>query len=185
MPHYFKAGKIPDKRHVQFRKEDGSLYSEELVSTEGFSSLYSLVYHCFPPTRVLHIDEAYSVEPKIEVSNNMQHRGLEGFAIEPVDDYLKSRKPVLVNNDVHICLAAPRSSTEDYFFKNSSAHEMIFVHEGSGRIDTLYGSQDFSYGDYIIIPRGTIYKIHFDTPENRLLIAESFSPFTPPQKVFK
>ena len=52
MPIYHTLGAIPPKRHTVFRKPDGTLYAEELVSTEGFSSLYSLVYHCHPPTIV-------------------------------------------------------------------------------------------------------------------------------------
>ena len=128
MPHYHKLGKIPSKRHVQFRKENGDLYAEELVSTEGFSDLYSLVYHCYPPTLVTAIDPAYSVEPEVAIEKNMQHRSFKGFDVKPQDDYLKSRVPVLVNNDCHISLAAPRKSNTDYFFKNSAADEMIFVH---------------------------------------------------------
>lgn len=182
MPYYHSLGKFPQKRHVQFRKPDGSFYAEELVSTEGFSSLYSLVYHCYPPTRVLKIDKSYSVEPKIAVPKNMQHRAFQGFKVKPENDYMESRKAVLVNNDVHVSLAAPRESMKDYFFKNSSAHEMIFVHEGSGTLKTMYGSLQFGYGDYVIIPKGTVYQVQFDTDTNRLLIAESFSPFTPPAR---
>jgi homogentisate 1,2-dioxygenase len=97
----------------------------------------------------------------------MQHRCYNGFAINAVDDYLESRKPVLVNNDVHISLAAPRHSMKDYFYKNSGADESIFVHVGSGKVKTVFGELNFKYGDYINIPRGTVYQIEFDTPENR------------------
>ena len=129
MPHYYKLGQIPSKRHVQFKKADGSLFAEQLVSTEGFSDLYSLVYHCHPPTLVTDIEEAYSVAPDIGLKKNMQHRSFLGFDIKPEDDYLKSRVPVLVNNDVHISLAAPTHSMSNYFFKNSGADEMIFIHK--------------------------------------------------------
>ncbi|MCH8902535.1 MAG: homogentisate 1,2-dioxygenase [Bacteroidetes bacterium] len=182
MSYYHKLGKLPPKRHTQFRKSDGTLYSEELVSTEGFSSLYSLVYHTFPPTRVLSIEEPYNVEPKISIPKNMQHRSFEGFDITPEKDWLKSRKPLLVNKDVHICLAAPSESMNGSFFKNSSAHELIFVHEGSGVLKSLYGQLTFGYGDYLMIPRGTIYQIEFKDEQNRLLIIESFSPIRSPKK---
>src|ERR1035437_3071264 len=99
MPHYFSLGKIPPKRHTQFRKPDGGLYAEQLVSTEGFSDIYSLVYHCNPPTRVLKIEDSYSVAPEIAVEHNMQHRGFFGLQVKPKDDYLESRVPVLVNKD--------------------------------------------------------------------------------------
>ncbi len=182
MPHYHTLGSIPKKRHTQFRKPDGSLYSEQLVSTEGFSDVYSLTYHLYPPTRVIRIDDPIDVKPAIAINNNMQHRSFLGFNIKPGSDYLESRTPVLVNNDLYISLAAPSKGTDKYFFKNSQATEMLFIHEGSGTLHTMYGSLTFSYGDHIIIPRGVIYKIDFDSEDNRLLIVESFSPIRIPRK---
>ncbi|MFX7804513.1 hypothetical protein ABTK17_19800, partial [Acinetobacter baumannii] len=85
----------------------------------------------------------------------LKHRSFEGFSIEPQIDFLLSRKPVLVNNDCHIVLAAPKSGTGNYFYKNADADEMLFIHEGSGVVKTQYGQLQFSYGDYIVIPRGT------------------------------
>src|SRR5580765_7228403 len=182
MPYYHKLGKIPPKRHTQFRKPNGELYSEQLFSTEGFSSVYSLLYHTHPPTMISHVDPPYSVEPKLAAPRQMLHRSFQGFNIQPEDDFLKSRKYVLVNSDIHISLAAPRKSTENYFVKNADADEMIFVHVGSGTLKTMYGNIDFEYGDYLIIPRGTIYQLYFKDENNRLLIAESFSPLVPPKK---
>ena len=112
----------------------------------------------------------------------MQHRAFEGFNITPEDSYLKSRIPVLVNNDVHLSLAAPRLSMSDTFFKNSSADELLFIHEGSGVLNTAYGQISFGYGDYLIIPRGTIYQIDFNDVNNRLFIIESFSPVRTPKR---
>ncbi|MDZ7741765.1 MAG: homogentisate 1,2-dioxygenase [Bacteroidota bacterium] len=175
MPHYHKLGKIPSKRHTQFRKPDGGLYAEQLVSTEGFSDLYSLTYHVYPPTKVLDIEESYSVTPEIAIEKNLQHRSFQGFNIKPDPDYIKSRVPVLVNNDLYLELAAPTRSMDDYFFKNSQATEVIFVHEGEGTLRTMYGNIDFGYGDHLVIPRGIIYKIDFKTDKNRLFIIESFS----------
>lgn len=182
MPHYHTLGKIPHKRHTQFRKPDGGLYSEQLVSTEGFSDIYSLVYHNWEPTRVIGIDKEYNVAPKIAVEQNMQHRSFNGFNVKPEDDYLQSRKYILVNNDVYLGLAAPRKSMTDYFFKNSGAHEMIFVHRGSGILKTMYGQIKFGYGDHLIIPRGIIYQLEFDTDDNRLLFLESFTPLSFPKR---
>lgn len=182
MPHYYTLGQIPHKRHTQFRKPDGGLYAEELVSTEGFSDAYSLVYHCHPPTLVSKIDKPYSVAPKIAVNDNMQHRSFQGFDVKPTKDYLESRKYVLVNNDLYIALAAPQESMKGYYFKNSAATEMIFVHQGSGTLKTLYGKINFKYGDYLVIPRGIIYQMEFNDANNRLLIVESFSPVEPPER---
>jgi homogentisate 1,2-dioxygenase len=182
MPFYYKLGNIPSKRHTQFRKPNGELYAEELVSTEGFSSNYSLVYHTYAPTIVKELGEAYSVEPKIAREKHLKHTSLIGFKIKPEDDFLKSRKPILVNSDLHISLAAPKKSMTDYFYKNTMADEMIFIHEGSGILKTGYGNINFEYGDYLIIPRGVIYQIHFNDEKNRLFIVESFSPIKAPKR---
>ncbi|MEP6677338.1 MAG: homogentisate 1,2-dioxygenase, partial [Ferruginibacter sp.] len=182
MPHYTTAGSIPHKRHTQFRKPDGSLYSEQLFSTEGFSNDYSILYHSYPPTEIIKVDAPVSVAPEIAEEKMLKHRSFEGFKIKPVDDYLKSRIPILINNDCHIVLAAPKKSTADYFVKNADADEMIFIHEGSGTLKTQYGNLEFGYGDYLIIPRGTIYQIEFANENNRLFILESFSPIRYPKK---
>jgi homogentisate 1,2-dioxygenase len=221
MPHYHKQGTIPGKRHIQFRKQDGSLYSEQLVSTEGFSAEYSLLYHCYPPTRVKEIGKPESATPEIAVNKNMQHRSFQGFKVPPANNYIASRVPVLVNEDVYIYLAAPtgwnsgqsaaypeggdqrigsrqhvlRAEPEgsavslpdnfpgnNYFFKNSDGHELIFVHEGEGVLRTMYGNIDFKYGDHLIIPRGVIYQLDFKTEVNRLFIVESFGPFRFPKR---
>ncbi len=182
MAHYYKLGNIPHKRHTQFRKPDGGLYSEQLFSTEGFSDDYSLLYHIHPPTRIIKTDEAIDVQPKIAEEKMLKHRSFEGFNIKPGGEFLASRKAVLINNDCHIVLAAPTSGTQNYFYKNADADEIIFIHEGKGTVHTQYGELPFSYGDYIIIPRGTIYQIEFADEKNRLLIVESHHPIRYPKK---
>ncbi|MDX1935592.1 MAG: homogentisate 1,2-dioxygenase, partial [Flavihumibacter sp.] len=182
MAHYFKLGNIPHKRHTQFRKPDGGLYSEQLFSTEGFSDDYSLLYHCHPPTQIIKTEPQVDVSPRIAEEKMLQHRCFEGFAVKPGGDFLASRVPVLVNNDCHIVLAAPISGTSNYFYKNTDADELIFVHEGSGVVKTQYGQLPFGYGDYIILPRGTIYQIEFATEKNRLFIVESFTPLRYPKR---
>ncbi|HAH59861.1 MAG: homogentisate 1,2-dioxygenase [Lentimicrobium sp.] len=182
MPHYFSLGTIPPKRHIQFRKPDGGLYSEQLISTEGFSDAYSITYHIHPPTMVTSIDAPRDVKPEVAVDNNMQARSFQGFRVKPADDYLDSRIPVLTNSDLTIILAAPRQSMKTYFFKNSQASEMIFVHEGKGILHTMYGELPFKSGDHIMIPRGVIYQLSFDTSDNRLFIVESYSPLRFPKK---
>lgn len=182
MPYYHKLGTIPHKRHTQFRKADGNLYSEQLFSTEGFSNDSSLLYHYHPPTQIIKTEAQISVAPTIAEEKMLKHRSFEGFNIKPEKDFLQSRKPVLVNNDCHMVLAAPEKSMKDYFYKNTDADEMIFVHEGKGVLRTMYGELPFGYGDYLIIPRGTIYQIEFADADNRLFIVESFSPIRFPKK---
>ena len=115
MAFYYKQGQIPAKRHTQFRKPDGNLYAEELVSTEGFSSLYSLVYHCNAPTLVKEIGEAYSIAPKAAIEKNLQNRSFLTFKTAPEADYLKSRVYVLFNKDVYLAAAAPQKSMTHAF----------------------------------------------------------------------
>jgi homogentisate 1,2-dioxygenase len=184
MPHYYRLGEIPNKRHIQFRKPDGGLYAEQLVSEEGFSDVYSLLYHIQPPTAVSKIDEPFTVSPEVALEKNMQHRSFQGFKVKPVDGYIESRRPVLVNDDVYIYLAAPKSweAGQEFFFKNSDGHEMIFVHEGEGMLKTMYGRMPFRPGDHLIIPRGVIYRLEFKTDNNRLFIVESFGPYRFPGK---
>jgi len=180
--HYHSLGKIPPKRHTQFRKPDGSLYHEELFSTEGFSDNYSLLYHANAPTQITQVGAPYSVAPELIDDKQLKHRSLLGFKVEPNDDYLKSRVPVLVNNDCKISLAAPSKSMDTYFFKNADADEVLFVHVGSGALKTPYGKINFEYGDYLVIPRGTIYQLEFKDSNNRLLIVESTSPIITPNR---
>jgi len=180
--HYFHLGAIPPKRHTQFRKSNGELYHEQLFSTEGFSDLYSILYHCNAPTQIVQVEDPYSVKAKTIHDKQLKHRCLKGFQIDPEPDYLKSRKPILVNNDCQIILSAAQESSTAYFFKNADADEVIFIHEGTGILKTMYGQIPFAYGDYLVIPRGTIYQMHFDTPVNRLLIIESAGPISFPNR---
>ena len=182
MPLYHKLGLIPPKRHTQFRKPNGDLYYEQLFGTVGFDGMYTNSYHEQRPTQVKEIRNQYSVAPKISKSNNIQSYKLKGFQVTPENDFLESRKIVLTNSECHIVLAAPKNSTSDYFYKNTDSDELIFIHKGSGKLRTMLGNLDFKYGDYLLIPRGIIYKIDFDTQDNRLFIVESHRPIYTPKR---
>lgn len=181
MPFYYKLGKIPPKRHIQFRKESGDLYYEQLFGTEGFHGFSSLLYHVHRPTMVRSIKELKDLTPVPAVNKNITSRMLKGYNVAPKDDFLESREIVLFNNDLNIALAAPRKSMQTYFYKNADADEVIFIHEGNGKLRTMLGNIPFSYGDYLVIPRGMIYQIEFETEKNRLFIVESFSPILTPR----
>lgn len=179
---YHQLGKIPHKRHTIFRKADGELHYEQLFGTEGFTGVSSLLYHLQRPTQVKEIRNSYDDSPNVSIDKNMKAYSLAGYEIQPEDDFLKSRKPVLVNDDLQIQLAAPKKSQTDYFYKNVDADEMIFVHRGSGKLRTMLGNIDFGYGDYLVIPRGMIYRIEFDDADNRLFVVNSFSPIGAPDR---
>lgn len=182
MPFYHTLGKVPHKRHTVFRKPDGNLYYEQLFGTEGFHGMSSLLYHVHRPTMVSQLREGRDVTPAAAVERNITSRMIRGWEVQPKDDFLDARTCLLFNNDLHICAAAPRKSMKDYFYKNADADEMIFVHRGSGKLRTMLGNLTFSYGDYLVIPRGMIYQIEFDTEDNRLFLVESFSPVVTPKR---
>ncbi|MBD3636142.1 MAG: homogentisate 1,2-dioxygenase [Crocinitomicaceae bacterium] len=182
MPIYHKLGKIPHKRHTTFKKKDGSLFYEQLFGTIGFDGMSSLMYHHYPPTLVLDLLDQKDVAPKIAVEKNMKMTSLQGFNVAPKDDFLDSRVPVLMNSDCRIVLAAPKTSMNSYFYKNADADEVIFVHKGTGKLKTQLGNISFSYGDYLVIPRGMIYQMHFDNEDNRLFIVESSHPIYTPKR---
>ena len=92
MPFYHQLGKIPLKRHTQFRKKDGTLYYEQLFGTIGFEGMSTNSYHEQRPTMVKEIRKQYSVAPKIAKANNIQSYRLRGFQVSPENDIWKVEK---------------------------------------------------------------------------------------------
>jgi homogentisate 1,2-dioxygenase len=182
MPFYQKLGNIPEKKHTIFKNEKGDFYYEELFGTIGFDGMSSLLYHTQRPTQVKEVLKSYDTAPKIAVAKNMKSLSIQGFNIAPTVDFLESRKIILANSDCYIVLAAPKKSLTDYFYKNTDSDEVIFIHKGIGKLKTQLGNIDFEYGDYIVIPRGIIYQIDFDTEDNRLFIVESKNPVYTPKR---
>lgn len=182
MPIYHKLGKIPHKRHIQFRKPDGELYYEQLFGTIGFDGMSSLLYHNHRPTMVKELGASIDMTPQIAVEKSVRSRKLIGYDVPPQKDFMDARTPLLVNNDIQIGVAAPQESMTSYFYKNADADEMLFIHKGTGRLKTMLGSIPFEYGDYLIIPRGMIYQMEFDTEDNRILYAESYHPIYTPKR---
>ena len=182
MPIYHKLGNFPQKRHVVFQSPQGKHYYEQLFGTEGFSGFSSLLYHVNRPTQVKEILRSVDVTPKIAIEKNIKALLLKGFEIKPASDFLESRKTVLINSDCQIGLAAPQHSMKNYFYKNADADEMLFIHKGKGTLRTFMGNIPFEYGDYLIIPRGMIYQMDFETTDNRIFYVESFAPFYTPKR---
>ena len=182
MPRYHKLGKIPHKRHTTFKKENGGYHYEELFGTIGFDGMSTLLYHLHRPTQVKDIIKSYSVKPKVAIEKNMKAYLLDAFKAPKIADLIDSRLSILVNNDLNIKLSAPTNKSEDYFYKNTDGDEIIFVHKGTGTLRTFIGNIQFKEGDYLVIPRGTIYKINFDTIENRHFIVESYNPVYTPKR---
>jgi homogentisate 1,2-dioxygenase len=178
MTYYHKLGNIPPKRHIQFKQPDGSLYKEELVSSRGFSGIYSNLYHTYQPTKVKQV-----LPPKpaaVKIAEN--YTALQMTHLKTCDskitgnDFLDARIPMLTNSDVTISICNPAAKTMDYFYKNGEADEVIFVQDGEGELWTQFGRVPFKKGDYVVIPRTTIFKTVFHSEIVKLLIIESKSP---------
>lgn len=179
---YHVNGKIPPKRHTQFKSEKDDFYYEQLFGTEGFHGISSLLYHLHRPTQIKKIGAMVDVSPKAAVKKNVLPRRLVGANVKPEDDFLDSRKILLFNDDVSFGVAKPRKSMTDYFYKNADHDEMLFIQEGSGTLKSFLGNIDFEYGDYLIIPRGTIYQLHFKDENNMILFLEAHSPIKTPAR---
>ena len=158
------------------------MYYEQLFGTEGFHGMSSLLYHVHRPTMIKTISEPIFAGPVAAVEHNISPMMLKGWNAQPTPDFLDSRKYMLFNNDLNIAVAAPQNSLTEYFYKNADADELIFVHQGSGVLRTFLGNLQFGYGDYLVIPRGMIYQIEFNSAENRLFIVESNSPIVTPKR---
>ncbi len=175
--YYHRLGKIPPKRHTQFRQPDGSLYKEELVSSEGFSGIYSNLYHINPPTRIKELKEPVRYGAKRVDDYALRQTHLNTSKVTTTgEDYLDARKVLLMNADCAISICSPRKRTMDYFYKNAEGDEVLYVHDGKGTLISPFGKLDLRQGDYVVIPRTVIYKLEFEEGPLRLLIIESTSP---------
>jgi len=178
---YTERGKIPQKRHTVFKSEEGNFYYEQLFGTEGFHGISSLLYHLHRPTQIKKIGEAKDVSPKVAIEKNVTPRRFQGKNVTPENDFLDSRKILMFNNDLKMGLAKPLQSM-DYFYKNGECDELFFVHEGEGILKTMLGNLNFSKGDYLIIPRGTIYQMELKSANSVFFFIESHSPIYTPKR---
>lgn len=180
MPFYTKRGQTPRYRHIQFRNSKGDHYFEELISRLGFSDVYSNVYHIHMPTRVAKVGEFSPIlfEPKTEAAH--RHHHLKSFEFPPRGDIAGGRNVLMFNDDVVMSTAAP-TAANDYFYKNSVCDEILFIHRGAGVVESMFGKLSFGEGDYVVIPRGTVYRTQFDSDDNRMFVVESYGPVDIPK----
>ncbi|MBA4495735.1 homogentisate 1,2-dioxygenase [Paenactinomyces guangxiensis] len=181
MPFYHRLGRIPAKRHIQFRQEDGSLYREEVMGTKGFSGIQSILYHIHAPAQVREARLIRDWTVPVEEAGVNRHRHLLTFRAKAGSDPIDGRIHWLVNDDVAIATATP-TAPMNYFFRNSDGDEVIFVHEGEGTLETIFGDLPYRAGDYLVIPVGTTYRLEMRSKESRFLVIESFGEITPPRR---
>ena len=179
MPFYQKRGQLPNKRHIQFRNKDGILYYEELISREGFSSLYSNVYHLNRPTDVTNIGKLHILDRKAWIDTHRHHH-IKTFNLEYPRDPIGSRISLFYNNDVELHTAHVKNSMKD-FYRNGHHDEVIFIHNGKGVLHTNFGNLKLIKGDYVVIPRGVIWQMTVLEPMRQFII-ETKGPIETPVK---
>lgn len=180
--YYRQLGKIPKKRHTIFRKEDGSLFREQVMGTKGFSGTQSILYHHHMPTEVVKSEWMSSYLPEYEEQGALNHRHFFTDQLKISGDALSSRRYLLGNDDLLIGFAA-FSEPMAPFYRNGDGDEMLFIHHGSGQVETMFGTLSYHPGDYVVIPIGTIYRvIPYANEPTRALIVESFSQITTPKR---
>lgn len=178
--YYRTLGSVPRKRHIQFKKEDGTLYREQVMGTKGFSGTQSILYHHHMPTSVSETSFYKSLNIEFEEQSSLQHRHIRTNNIEKTGDALEGRVYVLGNSDLLIAVCNVTEESQN-FYRNGEGDEMLFVHYGTGELQTMFGTIRYRKGDYLMIPIGTIYKL-VPTSDTKLLIVESNSQLTTPRR---
>lgn len=181
MPFYHRLGTIPHKRHTQFRKPDGSLYSEQVMGTKGFSGVESILYHHYPPTAIVAVEDLGRVEIPLEEDGALRHRHLKTAQIEPGGDPISGRRMLLVNSDVRLGVVQP-TQEQTYFYRNGEGDEVLFVHEGEGVLETSFGNLPYRRGDYLVIPIGTTYRVNTAGAATKMLVIETTGEITTPKR---
>lgn len=172
MSYYYTLGRLPHKRHTQFRQPDGSLYHEEVMGTRGFSGDRSLLYHLRPPTEVTQIDRGYTVDTPYADQGPLRHRLLHTAHLPVGGDAVQGRAMLLRNDDLTISVARPRHPMA-YWYRYAHGDELIFVHEGTGTLESQFGLLRYGRGDYLVIPTGVLWRLVPDEGvDQRLLVVE-------------
>lgn len=181
MAFYRQMGSIPPKRHTAFRKEDGSLFREQVMGTKGFSGIQSILYHHYPPTSVVEWKLLADMQPEYESDQGLRHRHFHTAAIKIKGDPISGRQFLLGNDDLLMGICKPVEEMK-YYYRNGDGDELLFVHEGTGKLETLFGTISYEPGDYLVIPTGTIYRIVPKPGDAKFLVLESASSIVTPRR---
>lgn len=182
MTYYYQLGTIPHKRHTQFRASNDSLYHEELMGIRGFTGIQSLLYHLYPPTQVYKVFLERTIAFEFEEAGALRHRHLRTQKALSEGDAIASRIPLMANADVCVSVAQP-TEPMSYWYRFAHGDEVIFIHEGSGLLETQYGELHYDPGDYLVIPTGVIWRILPDSSTaQRMLVIEAQGHIEPPAR---
>lgn len=182
MTYYYRLGNIPPKRHTQFRQPDGSLYHEELISVQGFSGIQALLYHLHPPTQIYKVLLQQKVDLVYEEATAFHHHHLRTATVSTTGDAIESRVPLMGNQDLCISIARPTAAMP-YWYRFAHGDEVIFIHDGSGTLESQFGILHYRSGDYLVIPTGVLWRIIPDEQvEQRMLVIEAQGHVEPPTR---
>jgi homogentisate 1,2-dioxygenase len=182
VPTYLQMGKIPRKRHTVFRQPDGTLYAEELMGNKGFEGLSSLIYHVHPPTRVRRVRTLKTLDWDGEEGRQpFHHRHFLTARLPETRSAAIDRIPLLFNDDVAMSFVAPQQG-EDVFYRNAQGDEIVYVSDGAGTLESLFGDLEFGKGDYLVVPRGIVHRYRFGSKPVRLLVIESAGDVRTPKR---
>lgn len=158
----FKAsGTYTKQAHVKI--PDG-MYEEE-HGRKGFFGRVSHLYH------------ANKLTSWSNVEGNLKPRNLApSFDKVPAESFIC----FLENNDCKIYFGNYKTTMKN-FYRNADFDELFFFHEGAGHLETTYGHVPFKKGDYVVMPRGTTYKLFVNTA-CKILKVESNSEFEEPTR---
>lgn len=172
MPIYHQLGQIPRKRHVVFRQPSGALYTEELIGNKGFTGPASLAYHLHQPTQVLRVEPLKTLDWPADHELAFRHRHFRTGQLAPQPSFIADRIPLLFNADVALSFVEPAHDDEP-FYRNAQGDEVIYVSDGAGVLESPQGEIEFRRGDYLVVPRGLIFRLRFAERPARCLIIES------------
>jgi len=168
---YQRLGEVPRKRHTQFW-QNGRLLTEQVMGLEGFNGNYSILYHLQTPCRVKEVGAFEPIAYDEWVPDAHQHHLLATAEVPPEGDPITGRRLMMWNNDVELSFC--RAPDEmDVFYRNGEGDECIFVHRGSGTLETMFGDVPYGEGDYLVIPRGATYRFLPDAMPQTYLVFTS------------
>lgn len=182
MTYYFKQGRIPHKRHTQFRQPDGTLYHEEVMGIHGFAGIQSILYHLRPPTAVRLVERVRTTEIAYEDDVSLQMRHFFSAEIPAGGDAISARVPMLGNGDVVLYVARPTEPMA-YWYKHAAGDDCLFVHDGTGVLESQFGLLRYRPGDYLVIPTGAMWRlVPDDGVDQRLFVIEAYGHLDPPKR---
>lgn len=143
-------------------------YEREL-GREGFYGPSTQMYHSHPPTAWSRFEGP--LRPRAFDTNR-----LERGSASPWDATLLLANP-------HLQLRLWRAEgVMDHLVRNADGDELAFVHEGAGDLFCDYGRLAFRDGDYILLPRGTLWRIEASGPVVLLLLEATNESYRLPEK---